>query len=171
MELHSRIIDKLEEAISLLSTKIPSKKNNKEWSYGFVCGFIQGGLDVFWYNKFILEQSREFQKLLMVKALVIYIMNDKTDSDKIYDIYTLINNKDVKDDINIFKQKNKDQFLIKDFKTQLVDFLKNEISLELNQIFDRDKLSYCPDITNYIGILDFQNILPKDFFDSNFNRC
>ena len=86
--VESVFLDHLDSAINSLVNKDSDKKKSiKGWSFGFLCGVIQGSIDVKWFNKYIIEASDEYENLLKAKALKEFINFDNASSEKIFLIY------------------------------------------------------------------------------------
>jgi hypothetical protein len=43
---------------SLLKEEKIQKRKKEGYDYGFICGFVQGSLNVKWYNEYIYKQSK-----------------------------------------------------------------------------------------------------------------
>lgn len=87
-EVEDVFIDHLEKAIkTLVEEKSEEKKLIKGWSFGYVCGYLRGSIDVEWVNKYIIKQSKEYKDLMKIKAIIAYLKWDQSSLDKIFSIY------------------------------------------------------------------------------------
>lgn len=79
-------IDILFSALDSLSKKSPESAMSFFGSYGFICGFVQGGLNVRWTDSFIVEYTTEFKDLLKLKTVLEILKHDRRLAKKV-DIY------------------------------------------------------------------------------------
>ena len=153
--LHSGLLDKIKndrvedvflnylaDAIKALveDTSI-EKKSAKGWSFGYVCGYLQGRLDVAWYNKYIVETGREYEDIMKIKAVIEYFKWDTLLLDNIGKIYChlldqrvqpVVDKWDVSPNVvSIFKRKNMNISKIDDFKLSIVELLANDIEAKI----------------------------------------
>lgn len=174
-ETESIFLERLNSAInSLVKEKSDDKKSIKGWSFGFLCGHIQGGIDVEWVNKYVIEPSKDYENLMKLKAIKEFINFDDTSFDQIFLINQYLNSKrtqplgetefsssNIK---SIFDHKNSSGIKISKFKHDMNDFLKSELEFKYMKILNSKNRTCCPDITHYLDENMIAEIVGKEHF-------
>ncbi|MDQ6967228.1 MAG: hypothetical protein Q9M14_00920 [Mariprofundaceae bacterium] len=63
LEIENDLVDSLSSAVkSLVRDKSRENKSTRGWSFGYICGHVQGGLNVKWSNQYLVEPSKEFNE-------------------------------------------------------------------------------------------------------------
>lgn len=165
----------LADAIKILvEDKSIEKKTVQGWSFGYVCGNVQGKLEVTWYNKYILESSIEYENIMKIKAVIEYFKMDALLLDKIGNIYSYLLEKRVQPSveksevlsnvISIFKYKNKNSSRIDDFKSSIVELLSTEIQTKILTLLNLQHYDCCPDLDEYLNYDEIVQIAGHENF-------
>ncbi|MBV5339668.1 MAG: hypothetical protein J0665_08910 [Deltaproteobacteria bacterium] len=165
----------LSDAIKILvEDKSLEKKTVPGWSFGYVCGNVQGKLEVTWYNKYILEASIEYENILKIKAVIEYFKLDTLLLDKIGTIYSHLLEQRVQPSvdkcevspnlISIFKYKNKNNSKIDDFKSSIVELLSTDIQAKILTLLNLQHYDCCPDLDKYFNFDEIVEIAGHENF-------
>jgi hypothetical protein len=168
-------IEHLEKAIiSLTEEESPEKTTIPGWGFGFLCGYVQGSIDVYWVNKYIIEPGREFEELLKLKSMILCLNFDDSTVNKIFLIYShllqdrihvsdLVQNEN-SNIIPIKKFDNSSLIQRNAFKKEIIEILSNELTQKIMTLLENKKENCCPDITGYLDINDMIEIAGEEHF-------
>ncbi len=81
------LLKALSDALHSVEDKPVDKKSVAGWSHGFVCGHIEGALNILWTNRYLLEPSNDFKGLIRIKTLLTLLQTDDELSRKIQPVY------------------------------------------------------------------------------------
>jgi len=168
-------LDNLLEAIeSLVEDKSIEKQSVKGWAFGFLCGHIQGALNIFWVNKYILEPSKEYENLMRIKAIREWINFDSESLDKIHNIYKYLIEQRIQPDekinisekniIQMNKYKDLDKLKINQFKDEMIESMSEELMIKHYKLLDKKKTNCCPKITPFFDINEIKQIIGSEHF-------
>jgi len=173
-EVESIFLDHLDLAINSLVNNDSDKKSIKGWSFGFLCGHIQGSIDVEWFNKYVLEPSKEYENLMKAKAIKEFINFDKASFEKIFLIYehliseqvlplekTAFSSSNIK---SIFNHKNSSLIKLNTFKSDMNDFLYQDFEVKYMKMLNSKKSTCCPELTGYLDESFIIEIVGKEHF-------
>jgi hypothetical protein len=160
-EVENTFLDHLERAInSLVHDKSDEKTSIKGWSFGFLCGHIQGSIDLEWVNKYVIEPSEEYENLMKAKAIKEFINLDSASFEKIFLIYEHLISKRVQpleetelscsNIKSIFEHKNSNSIKFNKFKTDMNNFLFREFEFKYMKMLNSKNRTCCPDMTYYL---------------------
>jgi len=175
LEVENDFVDHLSSAIdSLINNKSWKKRTIPGWSFGYLCGHIQGALNSKWINQYLIEPSKEFEDLMKIKAILEILRIDSDVSRKleiIYDYFISHKKQAVDKDeklpsnvvsliqrgklINTRREKYR-----KEFHDYFEDILKSNY-MSLIQTYD---FMCCPDLTKYLDEHEVVNIVGKKHF-------
>lgn len=166
-------IDSFEKAIlDLIEEKSAEKKKTPGWSYGFLCGSLQGRIDVCWYNRYILEKSEDFKDLLKMKALISYLNYDDFIVGKIAKVYDFLVKDKIKP-VDLFENKNSNIYPFSEysgsvknyeFQENIIRILSENLEIKIMELLDRQGDNCCPDIDTYLTIDEVVEIVGKEHF-------
>lgn len=168
-------LDHLDRAIkSLVHDKSDEKKSTKGWSFGFLCGHIQGSIDVEWVNRYVIEPSKEYENLMKAKAIKEFINLDNASFEKIFLIYEQLISKRVQplekteysssNIKSIFDHENSNSIKFNKFKKDMNDFLLKEFEFKYMKILNSKNRTCCPDITYYLDETVIVKIVGNEHF-------
>ena len=174
-EVENTFLAHLERAIeALVENKSDKKKSIRGWSFGYLCGHLQGSIEVEWVNKYIIEPSQEYEDLMKIKAIIEYLNFDDTSLDKIFSIYQYLITQRIQPTgsievtssnvISIFKHKSLNQVKENEFKENINDILSKELELKFMKLINKKNDICCPDISKYLDIQDIKNIAGEKQF-------
>lgn len=115
----------------LVNEKSKEKKSISGWSFGYICGYMQGSLNVKWSNRYLIETSKEFADLMK-------ILPDN--------VVSLVKR-------GMLKNKNKET-LRKEFDVYLEKILMTNYT-SLMQSYD---VMCCPDLTDHLDEHEVVNL-------------
>jgi hypothetical protein len=175
-EVRDVFIDHLASAIkSFIEEKSDKMTATKGWSYGYICGYIQGRIDVSWYNKYVLELSSEYENLLKLKSIIEYLKYDGNVMDRIHHIYDHLLSQRIQPTDNMYSSdkivsilSHKNSKLIKknEFKKSLIELLSSHIEKQMLLLLDANSHDCCPDISVYVTYDDMIEILEVTTLES-----
>ncbi len=174
-EVGNIFLDHLEKAIrALVEEKSDDKKSIRGWSFGYLCGHLQGSIDAEWVNKYIIEPSKEYGDLMKIKAIIEYFNLDDISSEKIFFIYNYLIAQRIQPTespevtssnvISIFKHKDSDQVKKNEFKKNIIDILSKELELKYMKLLNNKHKTCCPDITEHLNVQDIKHIVGEEQF-------
>lgn len=169
------LIDYLADAIDALVTdKSIEKKSIPGWSYGYVCGNVQGRLEVAWYNKYIIEAGIDYKNIMKIKAVIEYLKFDALLLDKIGKIYSYLIEQKVQTSVekfdnfsnvvSIFKNINKSNVMIEDFKGSIIALLSADVENKVMALLNAQHYDCCPDLDKYLNYNDILQIAGDEHF-------
>ena len=174
-EVENDFIESLANAIeSLVKEKSKEKKSISGWSFGYICGYMQGSLNVKWSNRYLIEPSEEFADLMKIKSIIELLRYDSDTLQKIeiiYDYFLTHKNRMATEEESLpdnvvslvkrgmLKNKNKET-LRKEFDVYLEKILMtNYMSLMQSYNF-----MCCPDLTDYLDEHEVINLVGRQQF-------
>lgn len=174
-DVENLLMDCLTDAIkTLVENKSIEKKAVPGWSFGYVCGNVQGRLEAIWYKKYILETGIEYENIIKLKAIVEYFKLDLLLLDKIGKIYSHLLEQRVQpsvDKFNIFqnvvsilKNKNNTNVKIEDFKSSILELLSADIETKIMALLNSQHYDCCPDLDKYLNYNDIVQIAGDGHF-------
>ena len=145
------LTEQLLEALHLLvSTKTEQDKAKPSWSFGFVCGHIEGSLEVTWVNKYVIQHSKEYRDLLKLLALKNVLMSDKAVINNVHEMYQhllqnsatnpLVQSMPSTNVINIGQHQKTNQARLNLFESEMDTFLTESItSLHISLLSSKEE--------------------------------
>jgi hypothetical protein len=168
-------LDYLAAAIKVLvEDKSIEKKTVPGWSFGYVCGNVQGRLEVTWYNKYILETGIEYENIIKIKAVIEYFKLHTLLLDEIGKIYSHLLEQRVPPSVDkwdvfpnvvsIFKGKNDSSAKIDDFKNSIVELLSTDLKAKILTLLNLQHYDCCPDLDKYFDYDEIVQIAGDENF-------
>lgn len=168
-------LDYLAAAIKVLvEDKSIEKKTVPGWFFGYVCGNVQGRLEVTWYNKYILETGIEYENIIKIKAVIEYFKLDTLLLDEIGKIYSHLLEQRVPPSVDkwdvfpnvvsIFKGKNDGSAKIDDFKNSIVELLSTDLEAKILTLLNLQHYDCCPDLDKYFDYDEIVQIAGDENF-------
>ncbi len=89
--LFSDMLDAFSGALEQVTSNQHVKKRRRpEWTHGYVCGFVQGNLQVAWYNRYVLSHIEEYKEVLLLKSLLELFKIDPQTWEKLWAVYQYV---------------------------------------------------------------------------------
>lgn len=165
--IQNEVLDTLIDAVeTLITEKTTEQKTVKGWSFGFVCGYIQGNLDVAWFNRYVVKLSREYEDFVKIKAISELFRVDDIAVDKVLSIYNYFIDQRISpvetvntQTSNVVSISNNNIGKRNNFKTEIIELLLNDFEKKyINLLTEKEQLC-CPDICEYFNENEFKQIL------------
>lgn len=146
------------------------KRARNEWSYGYICGYIQGNLETKWYDQFIFKRSEKYRELLETKALIEFLKLSSAPSESIGQIHEHL----LHEESGIIEETNTSSgnvFYLKDRKgtagvkaneiqKRLVGKLEKSLLLDYYKTVEGEsEHMFCPDVTDYFSCEKIESFL------------
>lgn len=154
------------------------KRSIPGWSYGYVCGFVEGNLETTWYNRYVLPHEQECQHLLLLKSLLLLFDADPTTRVKLwqihqyltqgaiweeYGIYLNPSEQEVHNVIRLADGNSDNQQAAADLWQQTRQHLKHELKRISTRLLARqDQRGGVPDLTYYVSQEDIEALLEEN---------
>ncbi len=173
--VEENLVTHLASAIETLKNeKSHEKKFTPGWSFGFLCGHVQGALNVKWSNQYLIETSNDFKDLMKLRTILEIITLDSDLSKKIeivYEYYLKSGEQIAKEDepmpanvvplVQTGKLQSKNAEMYRnEFKKYFKKLLVAEY-LYLLRTYDR---MCCPNLTNYLNEREILDIVGSEHF-------
>ena len=175
IEAENDFIGHLANAInSLVNDKSKEKKSIPGWSFGYICGHMQGSLNVKWSNRYLIEPSKEFEDLMKIKTIIELLRYDRDVLRKIeiiYDYFLTHRNSVATEEEalpdNVISLVDRGKLQNKNKET-----LRNEFDVYLGKIFMTNYTSLmqsydfmcCPDLSEYLAEHEIVNLVGRQHF-------
>lgn len=174
-KVEDAFLDCLADAINtLVEDKSIEKKSVKGWSFGYVCGYVQGRLDVAWYNKYIVETGRDYEDIMKIKAVIEFFKCDALLLDRIGSVYSYLLEQRVQPAVNkwdvspnvvsIFKRKNVSISKNDDFKLSIVELLSTDLEAKIMSLLSTKHYDCCPCLDSYLDYNEIVQIAGEEHF-------
>ena len=168
-------IKHLEGAISdLVESKSDKKTNIKGWSFGYLCGHLEGSIDVTWTNKYIIEPSKDYEDMMIIKAIISYVNFDKNLSKDIFSIYNYLiesridpielKNNIPKNVVSILNHEKSNKIQENKFRKKIIDLLSNDLKDKFFNSLENKKQNCCPSIMDYFDYNVIREVVGKEHF-------
>jgi len=172
--LREEFVQHLMSAINSLLKENHEEKSISGWSFGYLCGHIQGSLNVKWSNKYIIEQSKEFEDLMIIKSVIGLIELDDSFATKLMIIYDYflgqriqpmetikpLPKKVISIDDKRYRQKKNEHFR----KTEAIRYLNDILITNFMSLLNKYETMCCPDITEYLDEQEIKDIVGWEHF-------
>ncbi|RLA08827.1 MAG: hypothetical protein DRQ51_01370 [Gammaproteobacteria bacterium] len=173
--VESIFLEHLKKAIkSLIEDKSEDKKSISGWSFGFLCGHLQGSIDYAWFHKYVVECSKDYEDLMKIKAIIAFLKWNNESLDKIFTIYKHLlehrvepikSPETIPDNIiPIFNNRDSNLFEENEFKKETIVILSNLLKTKYKKLSNNKKSVCCPSIDKYLKIDDIKNIVGIEHF-------
>jgi len=175
LEVENDLVDNLSSAIkSLVRDKSRGKKSTPGWSFGYICGHVQGGLNVKWSNQYLVEPSKEFEDLMKLKTIMELLKIDADALSKIEIIYNyftthrngVANEKERLPDnvislVQRGKLKNNDKVR---YRKEFNEYFEKLFMTNYMSLLETYDAMCCPDLTEYLNEREVINLVGKEHF-------
>lgn len=173
-------INNLAQAINtLINETSEDKQRIHGWSFGYVCGHLQGSINIEWINKYIIEPSEEFEELLKLKAIMALLNWDNDTSNKVFSIYkhfvkhriqpTSPLDSMAQNVIQISDYKNIELADNNAFQKNIVNLLACQLQEKKMEMLEAENKDCCPDITQFLKVNDIRQIVGSKIFSAHFH--
>lgn len=168
-------IEHLEKAINaLVENKSDEKVQIKGWSYGYLCGYLEGCINVTWTNKYIIEPSKEYEDMIKIKSIIEYINWNESSSKHMLSIYNYLINKRIKplelkgnipdNVVTISSHTKSDKNKENEFKISIIDLLSDELKSRILSSLEEKQCDCCPSLDEYLDYSDVKKIVGNEHF-------
>ena len=169
--IFDQFLNHFEKAITSL-VKYDNKKSSPEWSLGYLCGFIQGSINLLWLNEYVIKYSKEYEIVIMLKVMHLYFYLGQVDVNTISYIYNYcmdyrVNDFELLEEsipniVSISDYINQDRILNNKLNDNYIKYFSNELLVKYNKIMENYNDEFCPRIDDYIRLEDLQKIIPEE---------
>ncbi|MDM8546993.1 hypothetical protein QUF61_10910 [Candidatus Venteria ishoeyi] len=175
IEVENDFIRHLSNAIeSLINYKSREKKSIPGWSFGYICGHVQGALNVTWSNLYLLEPSKEFENLMKLKTVIELLRIDNDFSQKIEIIYSyfithrnrgIIAKEALPDNVISLIETGKLKNINKGItRKEFDEYFENLFMTNYMSLLQSYDYMCCPDLTEYLDENEMINLVGKVHF-------
>jgi hypothetical protein len=164
-QVEEDLVATLSSAIhSLVNEKSLEKKAIPGWSFGYLCGYAQGELNVIWSDRYLIVPSQKFEDLLKLKAICQALKIDQIWQPiaKVYE-YVLKNKhqwggseEQFLQPISLVKNKNHQPVETKKCRDEFMGYVNHIFFEKYKSLLNSHDAKCCPDLTNY---LDKQEVI------------
>ena len=175
LEIENDFVDHLSSAIeSLKNNKSWEKKTIPGWSFGYICGHVQGALNLKWSNQYLIEPSKEFEDLMKIKTILEIFRLDSDVSRKlaiIYDYFISHKKQAVDEDerlpsnvISLIQQGKLQNTSRERYRKEFHDYFEELLKSNYMSLIQAYDFMCCPDLTKYLDEHEVMNIFGKEHF-------
>ena len=161
------LIEDMEESLnnaisSLLKKERAEERTTPGYDYGFVLGFIQGNLNSYWYNEYIVRRTDVYKGYVINKAFFEYLKFNDIERVRITALYEWLLKKglnlesiDVGIDKKQFTKYGLDDIepgdISADSNNAVLVYLENRINEQIIEIVEMSDSNFLPDLENYFS--------------------
>ncbi len=175
LEIENDLVQHLSSAIeSLINDKSKERKSTPGWSFGFICGHVQGALNVKWSNKYLVESSKEFEDLMKLKTILELLRIDSDISQKIeiiYNYFTAHRNEVVDKEealpenvISLAQSDRKKNENKERCRKKFDEYFEKLFMANYMSLLQTYETMCCPDLTEYLDECEIINLVGKEHF-------
>jgi hypothetical protein len=173
-EIANTFLHRFVDAAKALVENGSDKKAIHGWSFGFLCGHIQGALDVEWFNTYVIRPSNEFSDLMKIKSIIEFFRLDRAARMRLAVIYDyFLEQKAGQPDkvehlppnVVQLRQASQEEMRLEDLAASIADYLKITLEDNYSRILKQQRTNCCPDLTSYFDIAEVREVVGSEHFD------
>lgn len=161
-------IQSLIEEVSIEKTSIPG------WSFGYICGHIQGSLNAKWTNQYIIVGSNEYNDLMKIKTIIELMRVAPVCMKKIgliYDYFTKENKQLSIDEtdlplnvVSLVRKGKLPKSSNETYKKSFDEYFSKLFMDNYMSLLRSYNIECCPALRNYLVEHEVINVIGKEYF-------